>query len=393
MVAIASTNLAFPSDLYEPLERQAAAMKRFQMDYSELKAGEGVSSHYLGPTMYSLRFDANHFKIRVEELDGSDQSRIIHEDAFDGETFYSGDTYRPLSENRPATLTTYSPGDATDEEELREIFSAYSSYLETAGFYLPLRILDLNGFRALQSLVLHEANEGDSTKVERVGGQIRISVHTLDPLVLRARSIDLGNFRKGMELRRFPATTILENISAMKEMQDMDKWHTVIFTLDPTRGYAVLARDDFAPTGQMAVHVETEQWKYFETVGVWLPGKCVKSYYTGRFLYSGFSNQPRSTVTYELKRVEFGIQKNEPFTVNYRTPRATVIDRSTPGALKTPGHIIVYTVSPDGTLLRNAAGVVVKDMGQKRRFVWIAIFSVLLCIPPFAWIRLRNGKK
>jgi hypothetical protein len=387
------TNRDLPPEVYTQLRKQVAAMVRVHLQYRETQAGIDVPNYYGGPTSYSVYFDSGHFYLKIEYLYSNQKGkRTVHEDAFDGHVFYYGDPDRHFGP--PCIVTKYVPSDATDPERFTVIYGF--EYLEAAGFYPPHTIADINVSPYIQSLVLHDVEESDSTSVKTEGGDLCITTQIPDSLVERARAINLEQERESLESLRNGPDWVSRQIETLKKMQGFPLKRTVTFVLDPKRGYGVVERTDFTGTGQEIVHVQCSEWKYYEPEGVWLPGKCVESYFTGRFEYTGFSDQPRLTVTYELNHADFETHSDVQFALNYPQPRSLIVDRTTPDAIKSPDHKVTYTVAADGTLLRGVALTVLPEVSPGRRLFWMCVYLIIAAIPPTLFfihkmIKVRKG--
>jgi hypothetical protein len=372
-----NSNSEMLTNIQVQLEKQAAAMATIHLEYSETQTGEDVPSYYGGTTTYSTYFDANRFYLRTIYLYNNRSGKhTIHEDAFDGTFFYYGDPERDFGP--PGILTKYLPSDITDPERSQSI---YFRYFEAAGFYPPQSIADLNASSYIQSLVLHYIKESDSTTIEKKGENLYVTVYVPDPLIVRAQATDLEKQRETLRPLRNGTNWINKEIETLKEMKTLIPRRTVKFVLDSKHGYGVVERDDFTASGQKIVHVQSDKWKYYETADVWLPNRCIESYYTGRFAYTEFSDQPRLTVMFELNHVDFGPQTNAQFALNYDKPRSLIVDRTTPEAQENPDHKVTYTVAANGTLLRGVALNVLPEMNRARHWFWICVFLVLLGLP------------
>ena len=389
-----------PPDVGEQLEKQAATMAAAHLEFSEEQAGAGVESFYGGPTIYSAYFDANRFYLRTEMHYPGESKRRVHEDAFDGNIFYYGDPDRS-DRTTPAILKKYMPGDATDSEQSTPI---YFRYFEAAGFYPPQCIGDLAALHSIESLVLQYINLSESTKVEKEGGNLTVTVHIPDPLLVRAQAVNLEMRRKSLLLATRNGRDsgnepewVVKELSALKKMQSMVPKRTVRFVLDPKRGYGVVEREDLSAEGRRIVLVQAYKWRYYEDAGIWLPNRCVESYYTGRLALTEFYDRPHLTVTFQLNRVKFGHRENIPFALDYKKSGSLIVDRSTPEAQKEPGHEVVYTVAANGHLLRGSAIDVLNEMNRRRLApIWIGlnvvIFGVVITVVYVRFKRKRYGK-
>jgi hypothetical protein len=381
-ITTGSSNIdQLPPNVWESLERGAAAMGKVTLTYSEVQSKLPSASSTSLPTSTYLCIDQNHIFLRAvySYLKGQNLGRpIMHEDAFDGVYFYYGTRYLIKPEYTNSILVKYLPSDHTDPEISARIFT---EYLKTANFYVPDCIADFQSFSAVESRVLHDILESDSTEVKQEGEMLLVTVHIPDPLVLRARAVNLDEYRKKMEHMHMAPDQILKEADILQQMANMDKWHTVTFLLDPKYGYAAVKSEEFAPTGQKTASIDSDRWQYFESANVWLPRRSVESFYTDRFLYAAFSNSPSLLITDTLNDVSFTIATNIVFALAYNEPGAYFADRTTPEAKTNVGHQVDYTVAANTNLLRGAVSDVSQNMNRRPDIFWDCIFSILAVLP------------
>jgi len=196
--------------------------------------------------------------------------------------------------------------------------------------------------------------------------------------VVRAKATDLQRERESLEGGRNSAEFIKTHMDALQRMQTLLPRRTVVFTLDPQRSYGVLDRNDFTPDGHCILRVECERWSYFERGSIWLPKKCVESYFTDRFSLTQFSDKPRLQIILELETIEFGSPTNARFALDYNRPGSVVIDRTTPEARQRKRHEVAYTVSANGNLLRDAANVALRDVSRGRVLFWFVLANLMI---------------
>jgi hypothetical protein len=380
-----STNTdRLPPNILATLEKQAAAMSKVTLTYSEIQSGQPL------PTTNYLYIDENRIYSQTIYSYLKDQNLrrpILHEDAFDGTYFYSGTRNLVEQGKTNLVLVKYLPSDDTDPEISN--FIRPFEYLQFANFYVPDSIAHFQGFGAVGSLVLHDILESDSTQVKQEGEMLRVTTHIIDPLVLRARETDLEALRKQMEATHVPSDQILKRIDALQRMANMDKWHTVTFSLDPKYGYAVVKSEEFAPTGQKTASTYADQWQYFESAKIWLPMHVVASFYTSRYFYAAFSSDPSLVITCTLNEVNFALPKNAVFDVAYNEPGAYFSDRSTPQARSNRQHQVNYTMAANGKSLRG----IISNLSENRRpNVLLDCIILILAILPLLLFFISRRK-
>ncbi len=102
--------------------------------------------------------------------------------------------------------------------------------------------------------------------------------------------------------------------------------------LEPKHGYGIVEREEWNPAGQRIARLQSEDWRFYEGAGLWLPNRCVAFYYARpREFVSEFSEQPIHFVTNELKHVEFG-EKDIPFTFEPAKSGEPIVGVATPKA-------------------------------------------------------------
>ena len=159
---------------------------------------------------------------------------------------------------------------------------------------------------SLEPLVLHYLEQGDLTKVETLGENVRVTFQVKDRWLAIARETDPERLRKNLEGTPNSPHFIAEQVANLERLQTMAPMRVVAFLLDPRHGYGVAEREEWTAAGQRIVRIQSEDWKYYESVGIWLPSRCVASYYAHPLTLSEFSDQPILTITHQLRLVEFG---------------------------------------------------------------------------------------
>jgi len=369
--------LDLPKDVRIELEKQAAAMATIHIEYTVARSGD-VGEIYGGPETDVVYFNFGRFYQRIDfprrNLEGKVQ-HWIHENAFDGTVFYFGDPTYPVSGVAPR-YTKYSSTDATDPNRRMRLFEFL--YLDYAGFYVPGNVADLEE-PDIEALVLHAVERGNLTRIDKVGDLISVTVEIDDPILMAAKQTSLQRERKQLEGGRNSSEFVAGEIEILKKKQAMIPKRTVAFTLDSKLGYSVVERDEWTAAGQKIVEIRSEKWKYYERIGVWLPGRCVAAYRTNPLNLTQFSDQPSLILTADLKLVEFGSQHKVQFKLDYKEPGTIIADRTTPEARQRPNHQLEYTVAADGSVLRGIALDVYRNTHRGHWYLfWLCLNAGIL---------------
>ncbi|MCG8449131.1 MAG: hypothetical protein MI725_06070 [Pirellulales bacterium] len=366
-----------PNDVRDQLVKNASAMSSVHIVYSKSQQGE-VASNYGGPSKYSAYFDTGFFyqnRTMLQRKKSGDIRSDVHEDAFDGNIFYFGSP--GATKEAIPSLVKYSIEDETDPHRTNLLIDI--PYLSAAGIKFPQNISELSKF-SIESLVLHNISESTNTGVEQIGERLRVSVRIPDPILNSARHIDLSAERKLLESGRNSAEHVEREINAIRKMQEMEPYRIRRFLLDPNYGYGIVEREDRTASGELIVRVVSDDWKYYEKANIWLPGKCIESYYTYPSAPVEFNNKPKVKFTLLLDKADFNYQENVSFALDYKKPGTEIRDRSSTAAKESPDHEVSLIVSADGSTLRQSAEEALSENNESCSWVWIWINIVVVAI-------------
>jgi hypothetical protein len=384
-VLISSAQAAeMPPVAIAELKRQASALDRVYLEYTESQSGIDLPDYYGGSSACLAYFDNISFYGRSDLHYKEGNEHQINEYAFDGEHFYSGGwSYK--------TLVKYLPSDKTDPQRLDPI---HIRYFPDAGFQVPQSIADLQDLMPIQSLVLHYLSKGNKASVKDEGGLLSVTFEIPDPQIVHARAVDLEKERRKLLKLKNGPDFAEERIAELRRMQTQPPNRKVVFSLDSARGYGVASREEYTADGQLILRAQNKDWQKHGKVGVWLPHTSVVDYYADRFALKNFSDTVRLTVTYQVKQIDFNWHKEISFNLakTYVQPGTTVFDRSLAMARGHPDHAVVSHVAADGSLLRGAAVKASGQMNWKSRYVLIPMI-VLLCVPLVIIAARRTAKK
>jgi hypothetical protein len=285
-----NANVVLPSGVFQQLEKQRSALRAFYLESTETCAGTLANWDY-GVRMTSSAYFGGGCFYQHETYD-PDHKIYESEVAFDGQTIWRRDTSGII--RKCASL---------DAPALWPARSLRCPYLEAAGIWAPAYVSELGHFTALESSALHDGAEGKLTKVERVGQDVRLTFHISD---------EMANEQKA---------------ALDPPRADMKPTRTACFLLDAKYGYAVAESENWNVLGERVSHTRCQDWKFYESVGIWLPGRCVTACFARpRLFISEESARPIHTVTCELKHVEFG-KKDLPFRFGGAHTESHVFDR------------------------------------------------------------------
>ena len=383
-----------PPGVRERLQKNAAALSAVHLDYSKTVEEKLAPPPFDGPIEYSAYFDSGRFfQHRVTPERHPDETVMQqHEDAFDGKIFYFGEpALGPGGGDIAAVVTKYAANDATDPECTSAHLLDFP-YLNAAGFCLPQTVAELAARSRIESLVLQGRPESGRAGSEPTAGKLRVSIRIPEPLLSGIEQLDLAKERKKLEGSRSSRAFIEKELAALEKMKQMDRERVIDFLLDPELGYGVVERDDWTPAGNHLAHIVADQWKHYEAADVWLPGRCVASYYTSPYALVELSDQPIVTDTLQLERVEFGPQ-NVAFALDYNKPGSQIVDRTSVEARNSPDHQISYLVAADEKVFRDTAGRALDaDGGRRSLWLWVNL-AVLGALVVALFVRqTRKGR-
>jgi hypothetical protein len=353
---------------------------------------------------YKQEFDGGKFYSLHTTPAADGKSDVSNEISFDGERVYMG---HPGRNDFKGWVTRARVDDPTDS--IRSIRLVNFGYLEASGFYAPATMAEMRDIPGIDSLVLHDVAQSETTKVETSDGKLRVTVLIPDAILLAAQKLKLKEeekkLKRSADLRasdprftNFPAIDVAKEMEALKRQQQANPKRKISFLLDPARGYAVVEREDWTAAGQRISRIEPGEWTHYQERSLWWPKRCVATYYTIPLSMTTFSDQPMLTITYELgglsfrgqgapAQVEYALDK----TQEYLQAGTHVMDRNTPGALKNPNHEAVYVVQPDGKALRNRALEASAEAHRIPRLIQLALVAML--VVPLGWTLLARQLK
>ena len=294
--------IALPPEVRQQLETQKGGLRAICLEFTT--TSPLPNGNYGAAPAYSASFEGSHFYQRITQEGGRD-----NEVAFDGQTIWLLHMLK---------VAKYPLADAP--ELLRYKFVQWP-YLEAAGIYAPGYGIEVERFSSLEPLVLHYLNQSDPIRVERDGGNLRVTFQVEDELA-RLQAVEIQ--KSSMDSSKTQKTDARNSVTPTRK---------VVFLLDPKHRYGVAEREEWNAAGQRTCYIQSEDWKNYDDAAIWLPSRCIAFYYARPNLFlDDFSKEPIVIVTNELTRIEFG-PKNIPFTLvqtDQTRPSSHIFDRTTP---------------------------------------------------------------
>jgi hypothetical protein len=377
------TNL--PPDVFEQMAKQTSALKTIYLEFSETRVGTNMvggvrkSDHvtYLeGNLFYDMRvFGRKGLPHGTNEL------------SFDGTHFYNSTLAAPP---RTTFLTKRLASNSDDVDYMQRAWQV--ACFHSAGFYFPDRLSELERYVSAHPLLLHYLKQDDGATVKKEGDRLRVTFQVPDLDLVGARGLDVEKHRASLQSSNPSSPESVNRIlESYERMRAMTPVRTVELLLDPEWGYGVVERNEWTADHRRLLQSKSENWKYYEEAGIWLPSRSVSAHYTTPFGFERFASEPIWTQTTELTRVEFGpkqISFNLEREARYKRPGVIIVDRASPEARARPDGAVSYPLGANGQALRTSA----QGVMTLRRTMWFVILG-LLVIPMFAFLVSRLGTR
>jgi hypothetical protein len=316
-----SAAIALPPEVRQHWAKQKAALHASYFEFTETDQGTLANWDYGVAPVYSAYFAGRHF-YQHERIPGAGYEVYEHEIAFDGQAIWGRGTTRVVKCSL-ADAPALAPA-VFNSKRIRW------PYLDAAGIYVPQYGSEVGPFSSLEPLGLHCLEHSGLIKVEAVGENLRVTFQVEDELAAVQKAF-LEKPPGELQGTTAPKKDALGK-EDVKTPAVLKASRTVALLLDPKHGYGIAEREEWNPAGQRIVRLQSEEWRFYEGAGLWLPSRCVAFYYARpREFVSEFSEQPIHFVTNELKRVEFG-EKDIPFTFEPAKSGEPVVAVTTPKA-------------------------------------------------------------
>ncbi len=283
----AETSTELKSKVLKSLETQKSALKNVYFDYTATAVPERGNARMT----YSAYFDGGRFYLRTKAAGKTDADR---EQSLDGQTLWDGSHDRihrtPLA-------------DAASVFQFRVL---EWPYLDAASIDAPAFVAELAEFHSLEPMAIHELMHNETAKIEEIGENFRLTFDTSDVQIAAIQKVDLNQYQR--QLAKTPNTKkwIDQEIESVKRFKEMKPVRKITMLLDARYGFGATEREEWTADGERIRRIVAENWKYYSSVGIWLPSRCVVSYFTQPYALKDFSKEPIQTVTLELQQVEFG---------------------------------------------------------------------------------------
>ena len=282
-----------PPEVRQQLDKQKAALRNVYFELTETSKGTLRGFGYR-PDAWSFYFDGGRF-YQHQRLSGLER-------AFDGQNLWQRDAAAAHKSSIAAARN-------------RTRWHSWDWPYLDAAVYAPRWLDELDHFASLEPLALHYLAHSKSGDVKAVGQDLRITFHVEDAYIVHAKKVDLDEYRQDLERTPNTPEWIAEEVETVKRLQAMKPTRTITLLLDPKLGYGVAEHEEWNAAGERILRTKCDDWKFHEKVGIWLPNRCVTSHFADPRKPYDVSRQPVYTLTYQLKRVEFG-RKNIPFSLD-----------------------------------------------------------------------------
>lgn len=316
--------------------------------------------------LYSGYVSGHRFFQKVEPTGRLFWEKTIHENAFDGDTFFFGDV--SARARTPPILTKFAAEDATDPERHRRLVDW--PFLEAAGFRIPAALADLpREGNLIGSLVLHCVAADPDTKVARNGGLLEVSTTMPDFLVAEALATDVEAIKAQLQTAGNPASVVAKVVEGIERRRRLAPSRTVLFALDPGKGYLAVRRKEWTSDGVLAREVILEDIK-LHAGRLWLPARCRDRH----FLDAAYARLPlgkEQVVVHSLGQITLQAPTNAVFALAYLKPGTIISDRTVPEAKTNRRHQVRFTVNADGKILRGNVFPVSPPLPAHVRLFWL----------------------
>lgn len=367
---------ALPAEVREHLEKQRTALRLLYIEYEQTVFVNNLES----TSTNSVCFQGNRFFIK----NGDQDSEV----SFDGDVMWT-------AESRP-THVMLRKTSLTNTARLTELYWKLP-YFEAAGIYCPMYPWELGQSSFLEPAALKFVENSDSTEIVQEGANLRVTCYVDDWVLVNIQKTNLETFRKTLENSPTGSESISNQLDILERAQKLIPKRKISMLLDSKHGYALAERADWTADGQLIARFNSEEWEYFEQAGLWLPGRCLVSYFTKPYLLDKFSAEPVRKLVVNLKSAEFAERKIE-FTLS-KAPKYTVggtillddgFTTTTGNGLKTP---VMLTVTADGRLLQKSASLAQGEISTGMRRLWISILLFIVFLPVLLFLLWRSRVK
>jgi hypothetical protein len=339
---------ALPAELLARLNQQARQMGVATFEFDE--QGTSVANDYGGDLSYSVYIEGDRFHSRKRILRGRDgtPSAAIHDDSLDRRTFYFG--HLNGASGIPAALWKYSVANLKDFDYVRTMVEI--PYLDAIGFYLPRSIAEMSEFTSV--LPLAKRYMTNIVGVQSVDGNWEIVLSVPDSYLLIVRALDLEEHEKELAARGQTPEFVADLIETYKRLRSLQPIRKVRLKFEQAHGYALSEREEWTAAGQRILLTSGTDWKYYAVADLWLPKRCVASFFTNPHNLNAFEERPVRTTVTLLKKVEFGPRQHQfdlEKTPEYQGVGTVVVDRAPKEVGVVAGEPVTHTIGAGGANL------------------------------------------
>lgn len=325
--AIAVTDLSaetvvLPKECETALRRSVELLRNSTLEYTLDWDVNRTAGRETGRSPLTRCVLANDSFYHRQDPDPARPQLPIAEMAFDGKVFSLGSrTTQPglsrfLGEN---------PGDG-----MARNVQVTEPYLEAIGFPLPLTVADWKSSR-MESFLLSSLKAGRLLKVSQNGDTLQLELEVPDPEIVFARELDLIQMATNLGPTD-PNTP--QWIQAYRELGTQKAVRLTKVTLDRTKGWAILRREDRTPDGKLIRTIECSELASFEQEGLWLPKSCtIREFVKRKALLKDFTDEPYTTRKLTLSNFSRNIPADVTFTLDLG-PGTLITERSTRASLQ-----------------------------------------------------------
>lgn len=381
---------SLPPELRAQLQKQAEALRVFYVEYVEARDNPAVAATN-GNSRVERQFSVYHEDNRFYTRWQREPETSVHDISFDGSVFYFANVLDP-KKMPPAMVKKARVADASDPDRWK--YQAEDPYLDGLGFFSPERVMEMEAFTSPEPLLLHYSNQTRVISVDNGVDKIRVTARTPDRWVEAVRAMDIDGYKKELERRGTPAARLAQIVANYERLKKMPAERNVVWVFEPRYEGAATSREEYNLDSKLIRRVETDDWKFYERPGVWLPGKITISDYTMPTELYTFSDTPILITAMELKVAEFDRRQVEyalDQKKEYQVAGTVVTDRSVPEARSTQLHQVSYTVAANGTLLQTSASNVMPRTHPP--YLWIILALAFAVFPAMLLGKYLKGSR
>lgn len=293
-----------------------------------LNMTETVTRRLLRYRVKTIGRDGVAFYSRVDEQVGD--AWETREAAFDGMILYTGDRTSTIQDQLRPELTRRAVAQMDPKKPVW-----VDEYLILAGYDVPNTAGALASHEPVQSILLALSNDGRAVKAIRnaesdKGQLLEFDIDVPNPLKAGIRNVDPKAAEA--ELRSTPGQTeewVERQVALLHETIALPDTITATFTLDPSYNYALVARNNHYPDGQVIDAMAATDFERLGDRDVWVPRRQDMDYFIYRTAPTAAAESP---ILHRQQRVQGHIELSplpaQTFVLVYKTPGTLVVDQT-----------------------------------------------------------------